>query len=248
MLFFLQHAVAWLSPTAALRQPLLHPHRSSKFNQPNVPSVLYPRLRSQHFLTGIVYGNGVEDALAPFPVGHTAGKQLVKASGVVEVQPVAEFVHNDVFDAVNRRLYEVDVERDPAETTAAPPSGPHGSDYDRRLRNTMPTGDLKAGLKIAGKHVVRSLAVPCRNCGTHTLGVPARWNKDVQETAAELCGLEGYFLNLETVLPPQVNEGLSADVPAGRLQRMKRLHLVELPRNPRGLFADRRKYGLFARG
>jgi hypothetical protein len=42
--------------------------------------------------SGIVYGNGVEHSLAPFPVGHTAGKQLVKASGVVEVQPVAEFL------------------------------------------------------------------------------------------------------------------------------------------------------------
>ncbi len=68
-------------------------------------------------MTGLTirrYCDGVEDALAAFPAGHTSAQQAVEGLGVVVVLEVAKLVHDDVFDAMDRGLNEVDVEGDPA--------------------------------------------------------------------------------------------------------------------------------------
>ena len=69
--------------------------------------------------------NLVEGGFALLPVGHAASEQAVEGRGVVVVLEVAELVHDDVVDAVDGHLDEVESEGYPTFAAATPPTGTH---------------------------------------------------------------------------------------------------------------------------
>ena len=52
----------------------------------------------------------IENCLPDAPVGLAAGQEAVEVRAVVVVAEMTQFVHDDIFDAVNRHLDEADVE------------------------------------------------------------------------------------------------------------------------------------------
>lgn len=148
---------------------------------------------------------------ALFPIGHAASEESIESRRVVVVHEVAEFVHDDVFDAMDRSVDQLDIENDPTSGRAASPPSSHASDCDGRFLHSVPVSDFHAAHEVAAENVVGSGAIPGVKCCLDGFGVALLADDDMEEPTPEFGGLSFSCQNLEAVLPSQINESLAAD-------------------------------------
>ena len=159
---------------------------------------------------------------------------------MVVMEKVAELVHDDVLDAVNGSLDEIDVEREPPGKAAAAPARSHSADHECGRGDPMAGRNRETGVKVAGEDVTGALTVPSSDSIADPIAFGLVGHADIQEEATEFRRTPTASLNLESVLPTEVDKRLAADVPVRCGQRMECSHLVEMARDPGSFLQDGR--------
>ena len=140
---------------------------------------------------------------------------------------VAEFVHDNVVDAVNRCLNELEVQGDPPGGRATAPSRTHAAYFELNGRNAVPLADLLAMGRVVCEEVFCPSRIPLFDGSPSLAGSCLVGDGDLEESALQFGGGWLALFNMKAVLTPQEHERLAADVVAWRGEWVELLQPVE---------------------
>ena len=182
----------------------------------------------------------VEPVPPLLPVGENASQQAIVRRSVVELGDMAEFVQDDVIDAVLGCLSQARVEREAASARAAAPVSTHAAEPElTRVLNAEVCGAFKAGRHTFIENPLSTLAEP----PIEDLLCPfGSLDRKEQLATGHFHTFDLSGLYPQAMLPSQIPPRLPTHVLTWRERRRERGKLALLAENPGSAFLDTLPY------
>ena len=152
---------------------------------------------------------------------------------MVMMYQVAEFMHDDVINAVNRGLDKVEIQGDlPSSCATAPPCA-HVANFEGHGGNTVARSDFKAREKVFCKDVLCASRIPSFDDLANLVSHRLVGNSDLKKSALKFCRRQGTLFDMKPILAPQKHKRFTTRIRIWGGMRVKLPQLVESIADPR---------------